>query len=138
MQDVVLKGITTIFHGTNNVGPTEVAGICPRATFKNAPNTGVINRIENNNGGEVITVLLYDGFDVDLEYVYDSAITWPALGDVVTVKSPTDGAGKSCLVVNSPVEECIAERKKEAMITVKCEYRPDRDLAGGDAEPPTP
>ena len=78
---------------------------------------------------QAATIVGDDDFDFVGEYVYDSAKTWPTLGATVTVKSPADGTGLSCLVTNNPVYDMKAKRKGEAMITVKAEYRPDRSLS---------
>lgn len=124
-QSVTIKGITTVFFGTDNTGPTAPATvICESATF--TPVENVFAEVENNLGFTVIEIFGDNGFNFVGEYVYDSAKTWPTLASVVTVKSPTDGTGKSCLVTNKPIYETKVSRKGVAMITVKASYRPDR------------
>ena len=126
-QSITHKGVTTHFWGTDNVGPTLSASICETAKF--TPVGGKLASVESNNGFEVSTILGDDGFDVELVYTYNTAITYPTFGSTITVKLPSDGTGVSCLVVNKPVYDMTAARKGTSQITVKAEFRPDRSLA---------
>jgi len=127
-QSITKKGLTTIYWGTTETAlvPTTIA-IPKSVTYK--PKENVFGRVENADGFERATVVGDDGFDMEAVCVYNSADTYPALGDTLLVKRPGDSTGKSCLVVNNPAAEIKATEKGAAEITIKAEYRPDRALS---------
>jgi len=120
MPTPIKKGLTTIHWGSGDTlsgALTNAIVARMNATAKN----GQAFEIEDNDGFGKAWVLLVDGFDADVECVYDSAITWPAEGAAVTLKRPTDSVALSCLL--SSIDQ-TKERKKEAMLTLKIQYRP--------------
>lgn len=117
----IKKGITTISWGSSGAvaSGAVAAAIVARASF--TPKNGQAFEIEDNVGFTAAMVFLNDGFDASLECVYDSAITWPAEGDAVSLKRPRDAAAVQAYVAS--IEDTV-ERKKEAMLTIKIHYRP--------------
>ncbi len=122
----IKKGLTTILWGSGTAVPSGAlaAAIVVRASFTDKNGSAI--EIENNDGFAAAMVLLNDGFDATLECVYDSAITWPVIGDTVSLKRPNDVAALNCLVAS--IDPSV-ERKKEATISIKVHYRPNVTLA---------
>lgn len=118
----IIKGITTIKWGTTgavvsgNPGSTVIV-----ESAKFDPNNKEAF-IENNDGFDVVWVLLKDGFGVSLVCLYDSALTWPTEGDQIIIKRPSEATSYTCFVRNKPDEQA---RKKEAMVTIEAFYRPN-------------
>ena len=98
--------------GTPSAAVVESGSITPK---NNAP-----IEIEDNDGFAVTEILLDDGFNASFKCLYDSALTWPAVGDNVTLTLPKRGA-KVCTLV--AIGEDIS-RKREAMITLELTHRP--------------
>lgn len=82
--------------------------------------------VEDGDGFEFANALLVDGFDAEATFVADSTLTLPAEGDTVALKSPRFSTAKDCLLVEIGED---ATRKKEAMITFKLQWRPNRSLS---------
>ena len=126
MPTPIIKGLTTIKWGSGDtVSGAFTNAIVARvnATAKN----GQAFDIEDNDGFSKAFVFLDDGFDGDIECVYDSAIAWPTtVGSTIALKRPTDAAAINCFFVSM---DQTKERKKEAMITMKISYRPGVDAA---------
>lgn len=124
-SSAIKKGITTIKWGSGNAltGAGFTSAIVARMTA--TPKNGDPIEIEGNEGFAAALVVLDDGFNASVECLYDSAITWPAVGTTVTLKRPTDASALNCLLVS---REETAERKKEATISMKLVYRPDITL----------
>lgn len=127
-QSVTKKGLTTIYWGTTASALLPTSGVNPKSVTY-TPRENKFGTVDNDKGFEIATILGDDGFDVVAECLWDSAVTFPALGDTILVKRPGDDTGKSCLVVNNPAAEIKATEKNAATITIKAEYRPDRSLA---------
>lgn len=122
----IIKGITTIRWGSaSTIGtPSTVIVQSGRITPKN----GAPIEIEDMNGFTNTLVFLDDGFDADLDVMYDTALTWPAVADTVALTLPKIGAvggtqAYNCFMASFPPMNI--ERKKEAMITIKLIYRPN-------------
>lgn len=117
----IKKGLTTISWGSTGAvaAGALTAAIVARGSF--TAKNGQAFEIEDNEGFTKAMVFLADGFDATLECVYDSAITWPADGDAISLKRPRDAAALSCYVAS--IEDTV-ERKKEAMLSIKVHYRP--------------
>lgn len=115
----IIKGLTTIKWGPAGALAALTTAIVARGSF--TPKNGAAFEIEDNEGFTAAMVFLNDGFDASIECVYDSAITWPAVGDAILLKRPRDAAALTCYVASI---EDIVERKKEAMLTIKVHYRP--------------
>lgn len=122
-QSAILKGITTITWGSGSMTQNGLATcIVESISYKGKP---VIGRVEGNIGTEMAKVLVDDGFDATIKLLYDSSITYPVLGDTISLKSPIH-ASKLAVVVTG-IDEDVA-RKKEAMWSCTVEYRPDLGL----------
>src|SRR4051812_32298315 len=77
------KGNTTVTWGTNSVATGAInTAVVTRARFNPKKFRA---ELENNDGFTYATVDLLDGRDVELECLFDTVITWPAEGDVITV-----------------------------------------------------
>lgn len=122
----IKKGLTTILWGSGTAVPSGAlaAAIVVRASFTDKSGSAI--EIEDNDGFAKAMVLLNDGFDATLECVYDSAITWPAVGDTVILKRPHLTDPVNCLLAS--IDPSV-ERKKEATISLKLHYRPNVTLA---------
>jgi hypothetical protein len=102
------------------------------ATTSAPTNDGPVGKIENGDGALVAKVYLDDGFTATFTGVYDTALTYPAVGDtcIVTIpKTPSNGgaaaAGAAGVAYNCTVDSMLVpkgQRKKEAMVTVKVSY----------------
>lgn len=120
MPTPIIKGLTTIKWGSG----TTTSGALTNAIVARGSFTGKNGQaieIEDNDGFTKAMVVLEDGFDANVECVYDSAITWPAIGSTVALKRPRDAVALNCLLVD--IEDSV-ERKKESMLTLKLAYRP--------------
>jgi hypothetical protein len=120
-----IKGLTTISWGTDGVLTdtaldTEVIVESLQVTPKVE-----VPEIEDNDGFTVAEVILNNGFDAAVKVVFDTAVTWPVIGDVVRVKLPHIASAYECLLVSITPE---AMRKKEKMLTLNVQYRPGVDL----------
>lgn len=122
----IIKGLTTIKWGSTGAvaAAALTSAIVARASFTGKNGSAI--EIEDNEGFAKAMVILADGFDANIECVYDSAITWPAVGDTVALKRPRDTAALNCLLADI---EDAQERKKEATLTLKLHYRPGVTLA---------
>lgn len=117
----IIKGLATIKWGSSG---TVAAGALTAAIFVRGSFTdknGQAFEIEDNEGFSKALVFLADGFDATIECVYDSAITWPAIGDAISIKRPRDAAALGGYVAS--IEDTV-ERKKEAMLSLKIHCRP--------------
>lgn len=126
MPSPTIKGLTTIKWGSSGSVTTAALTNAIVARMSASPKNGAAIEIEDNDGFAKAMVLLDDGFDATLECVYDSAITWPAVGATVTLQRPQDATALNCLLASI---ESVHERKKEAMLTLKLHYRPGVTLA---------
>jgi hypothetical protein len=139
-----VKGIGTIRWGTGGIpkppGGSDPVPFYQDAAKSQAPFTLASNqyhaiiesagfkpikeraKIPNNNGFTITTKDILDGEEITLECVYDSAIVWPAEGDLVELTffdaDPPNGEYSAVRVVEV---EVAATRKKEGSITIKCE-----------------
>lgn len=121
MGTPIKKGLTTIHWGSGSTTSGALAGaVIQRATF--TPKNSDPIEIEDNDGFAKTLVLLEDGFNATVECLYDSAISWPAVGDVVSLQRPDDDAPLNCLLVS---REEAKERKREATLSMRLVYRPD-------------
>lgn len=125
MSSVTKKGLTTIYWGTDGLLTGVSTAIVNSAKYTTVG--GKIGMVEDGNGAEVASVLLDDGFDAELECVYDSALSIPDMGDTVTLKRPSDATAVNCLCVANPGYD--ASKKNAATFTLKLEYRPNRTLS---------
>lgn len=120
MPTPIKQGLTTIKWGSGATLKSVItAAIVARATFTGK--NGAAIEVEDNDGFAAALVVLNDGFDATVECVYDSAITWPAIGVKIAMRRPRDAADLDCLLAD--IEDTV-ERKKEAMLTLKLHYRP--------------
>jgi len=112
---VLRRGITTITWGTSGMTAGGIAtAIVEEATFRPIKDRG---RIQDGNGFTVSTADIPDGEEATVRCVYDSAITFPAEGDVITLTKPGGAATKFEV---TEIEQ-VATRKKEGSITLKVE-----------------
>ncbi len=125
-QSPIIKGTTTIKWGSGSYLGTGLPTTAVVESMRITPVT-FDAEIEGNDGFTTTEVLGDNGFDAEITCLYDSALTWPAFGVAVTLKRPTDSTGKLCLVVST--DEQDVARKREAKITMKLKYRPDRSTA---------
>lgn len=116
MPSPIKKGLATITWGS--IGVTALSAIVESFSLQSKTE---VPEIENGDGFTATEVVLNNGFDADLKCVYDSAVTWPVEGDMMTLKRLGDATGKPCLVCG--VNDEIA-RKKEGMVAFKVQYRP--------------
>lgn len=125
MPSPILKGLTTLFWGTKALMPAMGSGkVAIVESIKYTPHN-FVGVVEDGDGFEFANALLVDGFDADVSFVSDSALTLPAEGDTVALKSPRFSTAKDCLLVE--IGEDV-NRKKEAMTTFKLSWRPNRSL----------
>lgn len=111
----VTKGITTIKWGSESVaGGSLATAIVDTWSFRRINDR---TKIAGNIGSTKATVSIPDGEEVSLNCIYDSAITWPAIGDNITLTRPTGTAVKYEV---TEIEDAGA-RKKEATINIKAE-----------------
>lgn len=121
MGTPIKKGVTTIKWGSGSTlkSAALLTAIVARGSF--TPVNGQPFEIEDNDGYTATEVLIDNGFDATVECVYDSALTWPAVGATVALRRPRDAADLNCLLID--IEDTV-ERKKEAMLTLRIAYRP--------------
>jgi hypothetical protein len=131
-----VKGLTTIVWGTNPGGASNVLpiGVIVDDYDINPTNQGPVGKIENGDGSLVAKIYLDDGFEGSVTFVYDTTITYPAVGDPIVVKLPSTPAGGGVAAAgaasksyNCTVDAMITPkggRKKEAMATIKFSYNP--------------
>ena len=120
MGTPIKKGLTTIQWGSGGTTNGGLSGaVVVRGTF--TPKNGDPIEIEDNEGFAKSLILLDDGFNATVECLYDSAIAWPAVGDTVQLKRPSDAAPINCLLSS---REEATERKKESSLTMRLVYRP--------------
>jgi hypothetical protein len=131
-----IKGLTTIVWGTNPGGSANMLpiGIIVERGSVKPKNGGPVAEIENGDGSEVCNVYLDDGFDADVTAVYDTALTYPAVGDTVVFKCPSTpaagsaaaagAASKSYNTILQAMPELESARKTEAKISFKLRFRP--------------
>ena len=132
------KGLTTVVWGTKP-GGTSVAPVIAGAIVTSINitpmNGGPVTKIENGDGSVVGKVYLDDGFEADVETIYDTALTYPALFSAVTLTLPaavdlSGGAAAAaypCTLESNPVK---FERKGVAMVTFKVSHNPGVEGAG--------
>jgi hypothetical protein len=118
-------GDATLIWGTDGQNLGLTGAIVESATI--TPKNQDPIEIEDNNGFAKILVLLKDGFNGKLDFVYDKDITWPAEGDVVAFTIAKTGAAGGtedfdCVVTSMPQQ---FTKKKEAMISINLVYRPN-------------
>lgn len=126
MPAAIKKGLATIIWGTDNVMNIVNGAIIESG--KITPKNGAPIEIEDNNGFAASMILLDDGFDAEITLLYDTAKTWPGIGDKVTLVLPTWGAAggttsfANCFVGATPNPDVA--RKREANISYKIVFRP--------------
>jgi len=140
MQSPIIKGIVSLFWGTDGLLPTANATVVQSINIR--PVT-VDVEIDSNAGSTGAEVLLDNGFDATAKYLYDGNLTQPALGATVGLRIPSQATGATqsamttalaaattykCLVVKPPIYNIDAERKKESYVTLELKYRPDLGL----------
>lgn len=123
----VKKGLTTIIWGTSGILGSPSSAIV--ASISVTPHEGgPVGVIENGDGARVGKIYISEsnGFDADVECVYDTALTWPAVGDTVALTLPKVGAAGGTVAMNCTLEFITPQqaRKKEAMIKMKMSYDP--------------
>lgn len=121
----IIKGTTTIVWGTTTKLGTPSAAVV-EAISVTPKNGEPIADIENGDGASVVAVLLDDGFDAKVTCLYDTALTWPAVGDTVTLSLPKYGAvggatSYNCILGGTPKPDLA--RKREATIELHLRYR---------------
>ena len=117
----IIKGITTLRWGTGSAGVvtgTALAGAILKKVA-HATRGGDPTLIEDNNGFTAAVVLLHDGDTLTFTCVDDTAITWPAKGDIAQYKVPGWVAAKGFLIVDNNAD---LERKREGERVIKAEY----------------
>lgn len=121
----VTKGLTTIIWGTEGALAAPIGAIVEGISV--TPKYGdPIGDIENGDGASLSLVMLDDGFSARVKVTYDTAKTWPAVGDAVTLNLPKVGAvgGETayvCWVTSMPPE---LARKQEAKLEIAVVHRP--------------
>jgi hypothetical protein len=111
----ITKGITTIKWGSESVAGGGLAtAIVDTWSFRRLNDR---TKIPGNIGSTKATVNIPDGEEVSLNCIYDSAITWPVIGENITLTRPTGTAVKYEVI---EIEDAGA-RKKEATINLKAE-----------------
>lgn len=135
----IQAGETTVVWGTAP-GGTAVApvtsGLVVTSISITPHNGGPVTRIENGDGSCIDKVYLDDGFDAEVECLYLSGLTYPAIGvpAAITLTIPkavdlSSGAVHTvfpCTLESNPLR---FERKKEAMITFRVSHDPGVDGA---------
>ncbi len=139
-QAIILKGITSIFWSAAGLLVAPAGAIVESCALTPV---SVNVSIEGNAGATALKALLDDGFDAALECLYDGNKTWPAFGAIVGLKIPGQAVGAdaaacaaaltaatayACLVVKPPLYDTTSGRKKETMIRLALEFRPDLAL----------
>ena len=81
-----------------------------------------LEMLENGDGAHVAATTLADGYDVTLEVVEDSAITFPAVGTAANLRFP--GAVSNDVGTITKVGDVKLVRKGYALRTVGFMYRP--------------
>jgi len=113
-----------------------VTGIVVTSFKPTARNAGPVGNIENSDGALIESVYLDDGFEADVEGVYDTALTYPTIGSSVTITLPVTTTGLLDLsggVVHKTFPCTLEsnapdfERKKEAMYRCRISHAPGRD-----------
>ena len=133
-----IKGKTTIVWGTAPGGTAVtpvISGLIVTSISITPNNGGPVTKIENGDGSVIAKVYLDDGFEADVEAIYDSTLTYPAMYSAVTLTLPkavdmsggTAVAAYPCTIESNAVK---FERKKEAMITFKISHNPGVEGAG--------
>lgn len=97
------EGITTIVWGTENIYAGYIA-----VSAREETRVEEID-IMQGAGFTAIVVLLYDGNNVEITVIDDTAVNPPSIGQVVTLLSPY-GAPINMLCVNNNADQ---ERKRE-------------------------
>jgi hypothetical protein len=123
MPSATIKGLTTIKWGTAGrlTAGAFTNAVVMRATF--TPKNGEPIEIEDNDGFAKALVLLDDGFNATVEVLFDTAITWPAVGDTVALKRPNPNAEAALNCLCASIEQA-SERKKETTLSMRLVYRP--------------
>lgn len=116
-------GLTTIFWGAAGLLSGDLASAIVESLSRKGKRD--IGTVEDSKGFTAADVIMDDGSDYEVKLPYDSAITYPDIGDTVLVKTARDSTGKYCYVVDDGDE---AQRKKEAMVTLTLRYRVGIDL----------
>ena len=124
MPTPIKKGTPAIIWGSSNALGTPTGAIVESVTVTNK-NGGPIE-IEDNDGFAAVLVYLDGELDVSVKCVYDSAKTWPAVGDIVVMQLPKVGAAGGLQNFNCYCAKIDPEmaRKKEAMLTIDLNRRP--------------
>ena len=109
------KGITTISWGSDSVTAGGLTtAIVDSYSFKPIKER---SKIANNQGFTVATIDLVDGREATLNCVWDSAITWPVEGDVITLTRRGTVTSKFEI---TEIEDS-GGRKKEGYLNIKAE-----------------
>jgi hypothetical protein len=99
-------------------------------------NATALEHIENGDGAVTDSIYLLDGFDGEVEGIFNKTLTYPALLSTVTVVLPVavcfDQAGATPTVYHTYIATVESnplkfERKGKAMITFKISHRTARD-----------
>jgi hypothetical protein len=127
MPSPTIKGVTTIKWGTSARLPGAAFTNAVVMRFTITPKNGAPIEIEDNEGFAKVMVLIDDGFDAVAECLFDTAITWPSVGDTVQVKRPNPNAEAALNTLLTGIEQS-SERKRETTITMRLSYRPGVSL----------
>lgn len=121
----ILKGISTIVWGTTGKLGTP-SGAIVQSISVTPKHSDTIGEIENGDGAGVALVLLDDGFSARVRCEYDTALTWPAIGDTVTLSLPKIGAAGGATEHSCYVTSISADlaRKREATVEIGLIHRP--------------
>ena len=115
--NLIDEGVTTIVWGTSGLLSNYIV-----TTANESQRTEEID-IEQGDGFEAIVIILVKGVDLELEVVDDTAVTPPAIGQVVTFSTPFGSI--PMLTVGSKASQ---QRKREGMRTLN--FRSYNAIAG--------
>lgn len=114
MPSPIVKGLATIKWGTSGLALGALATAVVQSMSIKSENYET--KIEDNDGFTKAFVLIVDGQRVTIECLYDSAITWPAEGTVLSMQPVNAGSASNFLITKV---ENAAARKKEATISLE-------------------
>ncbi len=117
----IIKGLGTIVWGIDSSRLGSPQGAVIESMTARAAE-GAPTEIANGAGETISAVFVDNGLDIEATCLYDSAKTWPQLGDTVQVTLPGFANPLTCIVSATP--EVNLARKREATITLRLMYRP--------------
>ena len=106
-------------------------GTSPDAVLQTGLNTAIIKSVavkrlggppipvEDNNGFTAILAILVDGDEISVTVVDDTAITWPARGDTVSLQVPGEVSAKDFTLIDDGIS---LQRKREGERTLTCQW----------------